>query len=242
MDYKISRSKIDLYLECPRCFFLDVTGEAKRPSGPGFSLNTAVDELLKKEFDLLREEKRAHSLMEKYNINAIPFSHPNLNEYRHNFTGVRFTHPSGVEFFGAVDDLWIDNDTQEIYVVDYKATSTQGDVTLDGEYKEGYKRQIEVYQYLLTQNNFKVSNTGYFVYANAKKDLEKFDNVLVFDVKILPYDGNNEWVEKTIERIVWLLTQAPIIPLPNPNCKYCSYIKKYNQAILQEKQQPLLFE
>jgi hypothetical protein len=57
-EYKISRSKIELFTECPRCFYLEVVKGVKRPSMPGFSLNSAVDELLKKEFDILREQKR----------------------------------------------------------------------------------------------------------------------------------------------------------------------------------------
>ncbi|MEJ2441526.1 MAG: hypothetical protein P8Y06_01235 [Patescibacteria group bacterium] len=68
--FKLSRSKIDLFLQCPRCFYLDVRLGIKRPSLPGFTLNLAVDELLKKEFDLLRKKGQAHELMKKYKIDA----------------------------------------------------------------------------------------------------------------------------------------------------------------------------
>lgn len=231
-DYNISRSKIDLYIECPRCFYLDVNGLVKRPSGPGFSLNSAVDELLKKEFDLLRKEQKPHSLMEKYGIKAVPFEHPELDRFRHNFTGVRFKHSNGITFFGAVDDLWI-NEHGQIHVVDYKSTSTSAEVTLEGEYKEGYKRQIEIYQYLLLKNGFNISNIGYFVYANAKKDLEAFNEKLIFDVKILSYEANNSWVEGVIEKIHKTL-ESDEIPLPSNTCKYCDYIKKYNDSFNQQ--------
>lgn len=229
----ISRSKIDLFVECPRCFYLDLKGLAKRPSGPGFSLNSAVDELLKKEFDLLRNEQKPHTLMEKYGIKAVPYQHKDLDKFRHNFTGVRYEHPNGITFFGAVDDLWI-NENQEIHVVDYKSTSTSAEVTLDGEYKEGYKRQIEIYQYLLTKIGFNVSKIGYFVYANARKDLEAFNEKLIFDVKILAYEGNFEWVEQVIEKIDQTLKNDEI-PFPNENCKYCDYIKKYNESFSQPR-------
>jgi len=227
-NYNISRSKIDLFIECPRCFYLDVKGMAKRPSGPGFSLNSAVDELLKKEFDLLRKEKKPHSLMEKYGIKAIPYEHHNLDQFRHNFTGVRFTHENGITFFGAVDDLWI-NEKGEIHVVDYKSTSTSAEITLEGEYKEGYKRQIEIYQYLLSKIGLNVSKTGYFVYANARKDLDAFNEKLIFDVKIIAYEGSNDWIEGVIQKLSDTLNSEEI-PLPNENCKYCEYIKKYNNS------------
>lgn len=225
--YNISRSKIDLFTECPRCFYFDVNNLAKRPSGPGFSLNSAVDELLKKEFDLLRAEQKPHALMEKFGVKAVPYSHPDLDKFRHNFTGIRYEHPNGITFFGAVDDLWI-NEEGQIHIVDYKSTSTSAEITLDGEYKEGYKRQIEIYQYLFEKNGFSVSKTGFFVYANARKDLEAFNEKLIFDLQIIPYEANNSWVENVIEKLHTTLLQDEI-PMPGEKCKYCEYIKSYNE-------------
>ena len=49
--FKISRSKFNYFLECKRCFYLDRVKGLKEPSMPGWALNNAVDELLKKEFD-----------------------------------------------------------------------------------------------------------------------------------------------------------------------------------------------
>ena len=54
--FAINRSKIDLFLECPKCFYLDCRLGLGRTSMPSFSLNSAVDALLKKEFDLLRKQ------------------------------------------------------------------------------------------------------------------------------------------------------------------------------------------
>ena len=49
--WRLSRSKIGLFQECPRCFYLDNRLGLKRPPGYPFNLNTAVDTLLKREFD-----------------------------------------------------------------------------------------------------------------------------------------------------------------------------------------------
>ncbi len=43
--WKLSRSKIDFFFECPRCFYLDNKLGTKRPGFPSFNLNIAVDEL-----------------------------------------------------------------------------------------------------------------------------------------------------------------------------------------------------
>ena len=90
---RLSRSKIDLFLECPRCFWLDQKMGVKRPSMPGFSLNIAVDHLLKKEFDTHRAIGQPHPLMKAYGINAIPAIHQDLDSWRNNFKGVSFLHP-----------------------------------------------------------------------------------------------------------------------------------------------------
>ena len=43
--FKLSRSKIDLFLSCPRCFYVDRRLGVGRPPGFPFNLNTAVDTL-----------------------------------------------------------------------------------------------------------------------------------------------------------------------------------------------------
>lgn len=220
--FAISRSKIDLFHECPRCFYLDRRLGVGRPPGFPFNLNSAVDALLKKEFDWHRLEKKAHPLMTQYGVDAVPFDHPAINIWRENFKGVRFLHePTNLEVFGAVDDVWV-NPQGELIVADYKATSKSSEVNLDAPWQIGYKRQMEVYQWLLRQNGFTVSDTGYFVYANGRADERAFDNKLEFDVKLLPYTGNADWVEPTLQEIAETLHQEEL-PFSGKECDYCAY-------------------
>ena len=80
--YKLSRSKVDAFINCPRCFYIDRKLGVQPPPGFPFNLNSAVDALLKKEFDHYREMKMPHPLMEANNIDAIPFSHACLDDWR----------------------------------------------------------------------------------------------------------------------------------------------------------------
>lgn len=229
-SFNISRSKIDLFLECPFCFYVDRRLGVGRPPGFPFTLNSAVDKLLKKEFDIHRAQNTAHPLMTTYKINAIPFSHKELDNWRDNFKGVQFLHqPTNLNITGAIDDLWI-NDQAELMVVDYKATSKDEEVNLDADWQNSYKRQMEVYQWLLRQNNFKVSQTGYFVYVNGRTDKEAFDGKLEFDVKIIPYVGDDSWIEKTINTLHKCLMDDRI-PSSSPNCDYCAYRQAVNSEI-----------
>lgn len=192
-----------------------------RPSMPGFTLNSAVDTLLKKEFDIHRAKGSRHPLMEAYGIDAIPFMHEMINEWRENFKGVQYYHvPTNFIITGAVDDLWI-NPAGEIIVVDYKSTSTSAPINLDGPYKQGYKRQMEIYQWLLRRNNLKVADIGYFVYANGDKDKRAFDARLEFKVEIISYQGSDAWVEDKIFAARKCLMEA--LPPADGNCEHCAY-------------------
>ena len=228
--FKISRSKIDLFIDCPQCFYLDRKLGVSRPSGPPFTLNSAVDHLLKKEFDIHRAKNKAHPLMSEYKIKAVPFSHKNLNDWRNNFKGIQYLHPeSNFLIFGAVDDVWI-NDSKELHIVDYKATSKAGEVELtDAKYHDAYRRQMEIYQWLFRKNDFKVSDTGYFVYANGQKDRKAFDAKLEFDVKIIPYKGNDDWIENIIMKIKKCLDDNSIPP-SSEICEFCFYRKSAEAA------------
>jgi len=219
---KLSRSKIELFLECPRCFWLDVVKHIKRPPGFPFTLNNAVDTLLKKEFDIHRAAKTTHPLMKQYGIKAVPLAHEFIDKWRANFTGISFDHKkSGIQFYGAIDDVWI-NKKGELHIVDYKATSTQEEITLEAEYRQGYKRQMEMYQWLFRHNGFAVSDTGYFVYCNGRKDKKAFDGKLEFDIQIIPYTGSDKWVEKALIDAS-KCTKAKTTPKSSPTCEYCSY-------------------
>lgn len=224
--FKISRSKVEFYLNCKRCFFLDRKLAIAQPPGFPFNLNSAVDSLLKNEFDQYREAQKPHPYIKKIGVNAVPFKHEKIEEWRFNFKGVSYNHENlKFHVFGAVDDLWINLDNNELIVVDYKSTSKAGEITLDADWQIGYKRQMEFYQYLLRCNGFKVSDTGYFVYCNGINNKPSFDEKMDFKISLIPYTGNDNWVECTLNEIHSLLNQDNI-PEHSKTCKYCNYQMK----------------
>lgn len=221
--FKLSRSKIDLFVECPRCFYLDRVSGVGRPPGFPFSLNSAVDKLLKQEFDIHRAAGTRHPLQKRYSIDAVPAAHEELNIWRENFKGIQFLYePANFIITGAIDDLWISK-KKEYIIVDYKATAkAEQVVALDKEWQDGYKRQMEIYQWLLRQRGFAVADTGYFVYANASKDREAFDATLEFEVTLIPYTGSTGWVEATLLELKKCL-DSEVLPLAGEGCDYCQY-------------------
>jgi CRISPR/Cas system-associated exonuclease Cas4 (RecB family) len=228
--FALSRSKVELFMDCPRCFYLDRRLGIARPSGPPFNLNSAVDALLKTEFDSYRTRGEPHPEMTAAGIAAVPHLHPQLDRWRSNFKGVRTVHEAlGLELFGAIDDLWRDLATDELMVVDYKATSKAAEVTIDEPWQIAYKRQMEFYQWLLRRQGLAVAQRGWFVYCNGRRDLETFDKRLEFRVKLISYEGDDAWVEPTLAKIRSVLTM-PAPPARQWNCEFCTFAMKAAKA------------
>jgi len=221
--FRVSRSKIDLFIECPKCFYIDRKLGTARPPGYPFSLNSAVDALLKKEFDIHRAKGTAHPLMKNYGLDAVPFQHKDIEKWRDALrAGIQYhDEETNLLITGGIDDVWV-NPEGELIIVDYKATAKKGEINIDAEWQNSYKRQMEVYQWLFRKNGFKVSPTGYFVYANGKLDKEAFDAKLEFDIHVIPYTGNTDWIEPKLKEIKETL-DGNIPPEADDDCDYCRY-------------------
>lgn len=229
--FKLSRSKIDLFVQCPRCFYLDQRLGVGRPASFPLTLNNAVDTLLKKEFDIHRVNGTRHPLLETYGVDAVPLRDERMEEWRDALRrGISFHHKeSNLLLRGGVDDVWV-NPEGQLIIVDYKATSKDEVITLDDEWKQQYKRQMEIYQWLFMQNDFDVSSVGYFVYVNGKTDKEALDGKLEFDVTLLPYEGNTDWIPGVLMSVKKCLLDDRI-PKANQHCDYCSYISSLGDVL-----------
>jgi len=234
--FKISRSKFSNFIDCPRCFYLERVKGLKDPSMPGWALNTAVDELLKKEFDYYRNIQQPHPFIVKNKLNFIPFKHENINHWRDALRGgISFTDSeTNLEIHGGVDDIWFNPNNKELIVVDYKAQSKEGAIEteayLENQYHQGYKIQMDIYVYILRQMKFKVSDTTYFLVCNGLKTPDKFDATLHFDLKLVPYKTDTSWIKNKIIEMKKVL-EAKEVPELNKYCEKCLYLDTGKQFI-----------
>lgn len=237
-SHKISRSKIEDFIQCERCFWLDQRLKIKKPSTPPFLINSAVDELLKREFDVYRAKDEQHPWQVEFKVDAKPYAHKDLDKWRHTFTGIQALHePTNLHIFGGVDDVWV-NPKGELMIVDYKATAKTKEITdlEDSKWHDAYRRQMEVYQWLFKQNGFSVSPIGYFVYANGIAASNGFFNKVEFRTNIFPYSGNVDWVEPTLKKIKKSLENDEM-PKQSEGCEYCAYAKARTGLTLQALQE-----
>lgn len=231
--WRLSRSKIDFFLECPRCFYVDNKLGTKRPGFPSFNLNIAVDELFKKEFDIYREKQAPHPLMTTYKIKAVPFAHKELNAWRDNFVGIETSDEvTGLVVSGAIDDVWV-TPTGSLIVVDYKATSKDGKIEVlgDSPWEKQYARQLGVYRWLLEANGFTVESTAYLVYANADKAVDVFDDKLTFETTLVTVETETDWIAPTLTQIKECLDSRNI-PASGEWCEFCPYREAAGKKLL----------
>lgn len=235
--FTISRSKIDMFTECPRCSYLDLRLGVKRPSMPSFTLNNAVDELFKREFDIHRANGTTHPLMKEYGLDAVPFADERMDEWRDALRrGIKTHHlPTNLILRGGIDDVWVTPEG-ELIIVDYKATSKKEGPKTEDDLYDSYKKQMEVYQWLFRQNGFQVSPTGYFVYANGRSDEKAFDAKLEFDIELIPYTGSDAWVEPALHRLKETLNSDEIpevgISFGGGPCEFCTYREEAGKILL----------
>ncbi len=225
MPYKLSRSAIELFMECPRCFYIDKRLGTRRPPGFPFSLNSAVDNLLKKEFDALRANKEPHPLLKANGVVGIPAMNDKLDEWRNNFKGVQYKHEkTNLLIYGAIDDV-LETPSGEYVLIEFKATSKSEPITgLTADHHEGYKRQVEMYQWLLRKNGYKVSDTAYFFYCNGLRNKKSFDKKLDFEISLIPYKGSDKWIEEAILTAYNCLISDKL-PTAGDDCDFCAYRK-----------------
>ena len=221
---KLSRTRIQNFLDCPKCFYLEENYKLKKPSMAPFLINSAVDHLLKKEFDYFREKKLPHPYISDAGLDAIPAQHEMLNQWINVFKGVQYIlEDKDYLIFGGIDDLWINSSGQYI-VVDYKATAKNDPPSLEGKWGKKYRNQIEIYQWLLRKNGLNVSDSSFFVYCIGRKDVDVFDNKVEFNIHMIEHVGDDSWVEPTIYKAIELLEDSNL-PENAIDCEYCGYIK-----------------
>ena len=228
--FKISRSKLSNFLSCKRCFYLDRVVGLKEPSMPGWALNSAVDELLKKEFDQYRSKEKPHPMMIRHNLNFVPFKHKDLNLWRNSLKGgiSYLDEKTNLIIHGGIDDVWFDLDKKKLVVVDYKAQSTSYPVMthsyLNSEWHFSYKLQMDIYVHILRKMNFDVSDMSYFYVCNGEKTNNKFENKMDFKATLVPYKVNTSWIEGKLSEM------KEVLNLDSPpgivsTCEKCAYLK-----------------
>ncbi|MCX6721744.1 MAG: PD-(D/E)XK nuclease family protein [Candidatus Staskawiczbacteria bacterium] len=222
---QLSPNSLNLFLECAHCFWLDKNLGIKRPPPYPYALNSAVDALLKEEFDTYRAKKLPHPLFKENNIKAHLFENQKLlNQWRNNLAGIRyFDQDLGATLFGAVDDV-LEFSDGKIAPLDYKSTSST-----TAKIYDRFQLQLDTYTFLMEKNGYQTPHKGYLAFYVVDKSRGFIDR-LPFRKEILEIDTNPSDVYEIFKDAVACLKNATP-PVHNSDCQFNKWLKgaqKYN--------------
>ena len=216
---QLSPNSLNLFLECPHCFWLEKKLGIKRPPPYPYALNMAVDILLKEEFDNYRKKGEPHPLILANNIPAKLFSNQDLlNQWRSNFSGIRFYDSElDATLFGAVDDI-LEFTDGKLAPLDYKSTGSSVANVYDR-----FQLQMDIYTYLLEKNGFLTPRKGYLAFYIVDKRNGFLDR-LPFKKELHEIDTNPSDVPELFGEAVAILRR--VTPPPHSqDCKFGEWLK-----------------
>ena len=220
---QLSPNSLNLFLECPHCFWLDKNLGIKRPPPYPYALNSAVDALLKEEFDTYRAKNLPHPLLKENNIRAHLFGNQKLlNQWRNNFAGIRYFDPQlEATLFGAVDDvLEFDpsagsGQAKKLAPLDYKSTGSSAANVYDR-----FQLQLDTYTFLLVKNGYQTVRKGYLAFYIVDKN-KGFIDRLPFRKEVLEIETNPSDIYEIFKDAVVALKS----PTPLPHSQDCLFGK-----------------
>jgi hypothetical protein len=221
----LSRYQLSVFMECPRCFWLQQRHGVKPPKSLPFALNNAIDHLLKAEFDGYRAQGILPPLLAAQGVAGKLFGDVSkLDAWRNNFQGVRWTNPdTGHTIFGAVDDI-LECPDGSLAVIDYKATGS-----VKATIYPSYQLQMDVYTYVLQQLGYRTAPHSYFVFYVVVKD-DGFNGRLPFRGELLTVAPNPGRVPELFTAAV-ALAQSDDMPDAGAECDVCRCGRETAQVI-----------
>ena len=216
---QLSPNSLNLFLECPHCFWLDKNLGIKRPPSYPFALNSAVDSLLKEEFDAYRKRGMAHPLLKENHIKAHLFPNQKLlNQWRNNLAGIRyFDTDLKATLFGAPDDV-LEFEDNKIAPLDYKSTGSAAEKIYDR-----FQLQLDIYTFLMEKNGFQTPKKGYMAFYVVDKS-KGFIDRLPFRKELLEIETNPSDVYDIFKDAVKCLEKSTP-PKHDSDCQFAKWLK-----------------
>lgn len=236
--YELSRSRVENFVKCSACFYLQQVKGVKFPSIPGFNINEATDVLLKRDFAKHRLAGTAHPFLKRAGLDyLIPYKDDRFELWTQSLHfgakgRLNTVHKeTNLKIGGGLDDVWLNTKTNEIHIVDYKSTSQKSPgkkITLDDWWKAAYRRQMDLYIWIMKRLGLNTSEIGYFLYCDGDRFTDKpFLNdkmgVMNFKVSLIPYKSDLCWIESTLQKIK-LTLNAEQCPNHSKSCEYGAFI------------------
>lgn len=211
----LSPSSLNLYLECPRCFWLYKAQKIHRPRGPMSSLPSGLDLLIKKYFDRYRAIGKLPPEIEGKVKGELFENQEMLDNWRDWRKSLIRYEDQGLNAVlrGALDECFV---LDGAYIpVDYK---TRGfDLKKDSE--KYYRNQLNCYTLLLEANGYQHLSFAYLLFYIPREVKE--DGIIKFDIEPREVKTYPQEAKVTFEQAAKLL-RGPAPP-SDSLCEFCSW-------------------
>ncbi|MEM4245182.1 MAG: PD-(D/E)XK nuclease family protein [Candidatus Nanoarchaeia archaeon] len=200
---ELSPSKLNLMEDCPRCFWLLVNKNVKRPGGPMAGVLTKMDSVIKHYFEKYRDSGTLPPIIRGKVDAKLARGIPKTLYYE----------GEDVKVEGKPDE-YLDFDG---FIVPFDHKVSKGKSAEDTH--KAYVLQLDFYTFLLKVNNFKTKNEAYLAYYYPC-DCDVHDGVdITCDVVKIKTDPDR--ARRVLEKAVRLLNGR--MPAPSPECDFCKY-------------------
>ena len=196
--------------------------------------------MLKKDFDHYREKKKSHPFLENHGFaHLIPYQHEHFELWTQSMhfgaeNRMHYDHlESNIRVGGGLDDVWLNTKTSKIHIVDYKSTSQKkdnGPINLNDKWKEAYKRQMDLYVWVMQKKGFDVDEIGFFLYCDGNRFTDQIflndkNAIMEFKMTLIEYKTDLSWIEKTLNNIYGCL-RLNERPKHSESCEYGIFINQ----------------
>ncbi|MBI2499240.1 PD-(D/E)XK nuclease family protein [Candidatus Woesearchaeota archaeon] len=218
MTLKLSPSSINLMLECPRCFWLQIVKKIKRPESIFPSLPSGMDKILKEHFDRFMEKNELPPEIKEHVKDCKLFNDKEkLKIWRNNLKGIEYKdEENDILLHGAVDNLLVKG--KKLIVLDYK---TRG-FPLKEDTHEHYQVQLDLYNFLLRKNNYETEDYSYLLFYYPNKVLETGE--VIFDTRLIKMKTSSLDGEKIFKEAVRVIKNN--MPEAGKECGFCRRINE----------------
>lgn len=213
---KLSPSTLNLFLECPLCFWMQFNKGIRHPETIFPSLPSGMDRVLKAHFDSYREKGLLPPELSELDGMKLFDKIELLKVWRNNLKGISYEDKKvGAILRGAVDDMLVDG--EKLVVLDFK---TRG-FPLKEDTHKSYQEQLNIYTYLLEKNGFDAEHYAYllFYYPNIVNG----DGSVLFNRKLVKMKTSPSDAEKLFHSAVKLL-QNDEPPKEADDCGHCRFV------------------
>ena len=217
---QLSASALSLYMECPKCFWLQKINGIHRPSQI-FALQSNFDRILKSYFDKFREKNELPPELTG-KVEGKLFGDKELLEKWRNALRptLKYRHPKYPDFSlaGGIDDCLFDG---KYYIpLDFKTT---GSSRFEENSEKYYQHQLDIYNFLLEENGYKTKGMAYLVYY--KPEEVAGEGLMKFQIVVKKMETDHKRALRLFEDAIELL-QNPM-PKSHSDCQFCSWANDF---------------